>query len=172
MAMRMTIRTRTRVATQTGAPRGRAILFFALLMAVLIFFLCLRLGFARYAFTAYLWQRADGVVMNTRTTSDPTIEFAARDGTLHTFSEDYILLCGHRSLCWWRNFAPREVVPVVYDPGAPHRAFVRDWALYSTIFEWFVEAFLLVLIAWLVFYLVRGRSTTVSFQTGSRSDPV
>ena len=168
--MQVTINTRTRVTTQTTGPRGKAILFVALLMGVLIFFLCLRLSFARYAFTAFLWQRADGVVISTRKTSDPTIEFAARDETLHTFSEDYISLCGHRSLCFWRTFTPREVVPVVYDPAAPNRAFVRDFALYSTIFEWLVEASFLLLMTWLLLLLVRSGTGDVSIQVGSGPD--
>jgi hypothetical protein len=139
-------------------------------MAALIFLLALRLGFARYAFTAFLWERTDGAVISTRRTTDPNIQFAAGDGSLHTFSEDYFLLCGRRSLCYRRSFTPGEMVPVVYDPAEPSRAFVRDFALYSTIFEWFVELFFLLLLAALLLRLIRGGSSNVSIQIGSRPD--
>jgi hypothetical protein len=167
--MPITIRTSGRITatTRTSGRRGKAILFSALLMAGLIFLLGLRLDFARYAFTAFLWERADGTVMNTRTTTIPTIEFAARDGSLRAFSEDYFLLCGRRSLCFRRSFTPGQVVPVVYDPGSPDRAFVRDFALYSTIFEWFVEAFFLLLITLLMVNLILGSSGNLSVQLGS-----
>jgi hypothetical protein len=168
--MRMTVRTSGRIAstTRTAAPRGRTILFFAFLMAGLIFLLCLRLGFARYAFTCFLWERAEGTVVTTFRTTDPTIQFVGQDGSLHSFSEDYFLLCGRRSLCFRRSFSPGEVVPVVYDPAAPNRAFVRDFALYSTIFEWFVEAFFLLVITTLMLNLVRGGSGNIAIQFGSR----
>jgi Protein of unknown function (DUF3592) len=166
--MRMTITTTARVtSTRTAGPRGKTILGIALLIAGLIFLLALRLGFARYAFTAFLWQRTDGTVISANRTTNPTIQFAAADGSLHRFSEDYFLLCGHRSLCFRRYFTMNEVVPVVYDPATPERAFVRDFALYSTIFEWLVEAFFLLLFTALLLNLLRGGSTNMSIQIGS-----
>jgi hypothetical protein len=170
VSMRMAISTRARVTTRASARSGTAILGIALLIAGLVFLLWLRLGFARYAFTAFLWQRTDGTVISTRRTTDPSIRFAAGDGSLHTFSQDYFLLCGRRSLCYRRNFTPGEVVPVVYDPAEPNRAFVRDFALYSTIFEWFVELFFLLLLAALLLQLIRGGSGNLSIQIGSRAD--
>lgn len=165
--MRITVNTRTRVTTRTPARRGTAILGIAALMVMLIFLLGLRLDFARYAFTSFLWKRAEGTVISTRRTIDPTIQFAAGDGSLHTFSEDYVLICGRRSLCFRRSFAPGEVVPMVYDPATPERAFVHDFALYSTIFEWFVEAFFLLLMALLLSSLLSSGSGNVSIQIGS-----
>lgn len=165
--MQIAVNSRTRVTTWTSPHRGKAIFGCAALMAMLLLLMCLRLGFARYAFTWFLWQRADGTVMNSRSTTNPTLQFAAVDGSLHAFNEDYFLLCGRRSLCYRRSFAPGEVVPVVYDPASPGRAFVHDFALYSTIFEWFVEAFFLLLIALLFFNLARGGSGNLSIQIGS-----
>jgi hypothetical protein len=168
--MRVSIRTSSRVSTQTRGRRGKAILGVALLMVLLIFLMGLRLDFARYAFTAILWQRADGTVVNPGRVWNPTLQFVAHDGSLHAFNEDYGLLCGRRSLCFPRNFTRGEVVPVVYDPAAPERAFVRDFALYSTIFEWFVEAFILLLMALLLSSLVSGGSGTLSIPIGPRPD--
>jgi len=164
--MGVTIRTSSRIRTTavTTAHRGKAIFGCAALMAMFILLLCLRLGFARYAFTWFVWQNALGTVMSARSTTHPTIQFAAVDGSLHAFDEDYFLLCGRRSLCYRRSFSPGEGVPIVYDPDAPSRAFVHDFALYSTIFEWFVEAFFLLLLALLFFNLVRGGSGSMSVQ--------
>jgi len=172
--MGVTVRASSRIRTTTvgTAHRGKAIFCCAALMALCILLLCVRLGFARYAFTFFLWQSAEGTVMNSRSTTDPSIQFAAVDGSLHAFSEDYFLLCGHRSLCYRRSFSPGEVVPIVYDPGTPERAYVHDWALYVTIFEWFVEAFFLLLFALLFWNLIRGGSVSrsIEFSTSSSDE--
>ena len=162
----MTIRTTARVTTRVRPASGKAIWGAAGLMAMFLVLLLLRLDFARYAFTAFAWERAEGTVRSPHWTTDPTVEFVARDGSLHTFSEDYWLLC-HRSLCFTRSFTPGQIVPVVYDPATPQRALVRDFALYSTIFEWFVEAFFFVLFALLMFAMLRGRSSSVAIRFGS-----
>jgi hypothetical protein len=167
----MSTSSRITITARTSGHRGEEILFCALLMAGLIFLMGLRIGFARYAFTAFLWQHAEGAVLNTRSTSDPTIGFAARDGSFHSFSEDYSRLCGRRSLCFPRTFTPAEAVPVVYDPAEPSRAYVRDFALYSTIFEWLVEAFFFLLIALVLSSQLMGDgSGDLSIPIGPRSD--
>jgi hypothetical protein len=167
--MRIAISTSSRLKTSaSGSPR-RTMLFLALLMAALIFLLALRLDFARYAFTAFLWKPADGVVLDPGRAWNPTIQFAAADGSRHTFVEDYGTLCGRRSLCYRRSFTRGEGVPVIYDPGSPNRAFVHDWALYSTIFEWVVEAFFLLLAALLMARLLSGGSGDLSIQADSPS---
>jgi Protein of unknown function (DUF3592) len=161
--MRLTINANSRVTTR--AVRGPGILGAALLVAALIFLLSLRIGFARYAFTAFLWKHANGTVVSLRSTTNPTIQFAANDGP-HAFSEDYFLLCGRRSLCFRRTFTPGEVVPVVYDPDAPNRAYVYDWALFATIVEWCIEAgILLVLLLGLAGFF-RGGSSSTSIRIG------
>jgi hypothetical protein len=166
--MQITVNTRTRVTTTpSSGRRGTMILGSALLIAGLIFLLGLRLDFARYAFTAFQWQRANGTVVNPGRLWNPTIQFVAGDGSLQAFNENYGQLCGHRSLCRRRNFTFGEIVPVVYDPAAPSRAFVRDFALYSTIFEWFCEAFFLFLLLLLMVNLILGGSGNVSIQIGS-----
>lgn len=162
----MTIRTGARITTRMRPASGKAIFGAVGLMAMFLVLLLLHLDFARYAFTAFAWEDAEGTVTSLRRTDDPAIRFVARDGTLHMFSEDYWLLC-HRSLCFTRNFTPGEIVPVVYDPGTPQRAFVHDFALYSTIFEWFVEAFFFSFFAFLLLAMLRGQSghANVSFST-------
>lgn len=169
--MGITVRASSHIRTTAvkNQHRGKAIIGCVALMAMLILLMGLRIGFARYAFTFFVWQSAEGTVTNSRTTYDPTIQFAAVDGSLHAFSEDYLLLCGRRSLCFSRRFAPGEVVPVVYDPGAPERAYVHDFALRSTIFEWFAEAFFLLLITLLFRNLVRGGSGSTSIEFSSSS---
>jgi hypothetical protein len=166
--MRIGISTSGRITTRTGGRRSTAILGAAALMAMLVFLMGMRIGFARYAFTAFLWERADGAVISSSRTTNPTIQFVAIDGSLHAFNEDYFLLCGRRSLCFRRTFTPGEVVPLVYDPAEPSRAFVRDFALYSTIFEWFVEALFLLLITFVMSQLISGGSGNLSIQLGSR----
>ena len=65
--------------------------------------------------------------------SAPTIQFSTPDGATHSFREDYSSICGgYHSFCSIREFAPGEVVPVVYNPRAPQTAFVHDWALFVT----------------------------------------
>jgi hypothetical protein len=167
--MRIGISSSGLITARTGPRRGTAILGAVALLAMLVFLMWMRIGFARYAFTAFLWDRSQGAVLNTRSTSDPTIGFAARDGSFHSFSEDYSRLCGRRSLCFPRTFTPAEAVPVVYDPAEPSRAYVRDFALYSTIFEWLVEAFFFLLIALVLSRLLSGQSGDLSIPIGPRS---
>jgi hypothetical protein len=170
--MRMTISSRARVTTLSGGNRGTAVLGGVLLVGGLIFLLWLRFGFARYAFTAFLWKHTNGTVMNSRLTTDPTIQFTSVDGSPHAFSEDYFLLCGHRSLCYRRSFSPGEVVSIVYDPGAPERAYVYDFALFTTIAEWCFEAGLLLLFLFVLMLLLRGRSSSsMSIRIDTNPDP-
>jgi hypothetical protein len=121
--------------------RSGAILDCALLLAGAIFLVWVNIGFGLYALTGLLWVRTQETVMDSHKTSTPTIQFATRDGAVHLFNENYIILCeGRLSFCFIRDFAPGQVVPVVYDPAAPERAFVHDWALYSGVITWFLEA--------------------------------
>jgi Protein of unknown function (DUF3592) len=166
--MRIGISSSGRITTRTGARRSTAMLGAAVLMAMLVFLLWLRIGFARYAFTAFQWERANGSVTSAVPTTDPTIQFVAPDGSRHAFNEDYFLLCSRRSLCFRRTFTPGEIVPVIYYPADPSRAYVRDFALYSTIFEWFVEAFFLVVIGLAMSQLISGGSGNLSIRFGSR----
>lgn len=132
------VRSRT---TRTIAFK-RSPLFF---IAVIFFgvgiplFLWLQFGFAVYAVSGFSWIHTNGTVTSFRHTDTPTIQFTTRDGSLIAFREDYFLMC-HRSPCFVRRFDPGQVVPVVYDPGTPARAYVDDWALLVNTIEWFVMA--------------------------------
>lgn len=132
---------RSRIESRSPNRRGTVLLGGALLIIAAIFVLYMEIGFARYAFTGFLWTRTEGTVLNPGTTSKPSIQFSTRDGFTHVFKEDYILLCGGRhSLCFIRNFSQGQVVSVVYDPSMPQRAFVHDWALFAGVIEWFLAA--------------------------------
>lgn len=92
--------------------------------------------FAGYAVTGFFWVQTKGTVVqvDASAASAPTIQFSTPDGATHSFREDYTSICtGRRSFCTIRNFAPGEVVPVVYNPRAPNTAFVHDWALFVTV---------------------------------------
>lgn len=102
-----------------------------------------------YAVSGFSWVHANGTVTNSRTTDVPAIQFTARDGSPITFKEDYYLMC-HRSFCLQRDFDPGEVVPVVYDPDTPTRAYVYDWALFVNAIEWFVVAGIFLLFVSLI----------------------
>jgi hypothetical protein len=105
-------------------------------------------SFGRYAFTGFLWAPSAGVVISPARTSRPVIQFAGPDGAVHQFKEDYWRVCGQRlSFCFVRDFNPGQIVPVIYEPAAPDRAFVHDWALTAGVLSWFLEAGVLLLLA-------------------------
>ena len=137
---RATFSVRSRSVTQlTTKRRGVILLAGAAFLAGAVFYLSDTAGLAAYAFTGFSWIRTEGIVTSPRTTSDPTIQFIARDQSPILFREDYYQLC-RRSLCWVRSFNPNQVVPVVYDPARPKRAYVGDWALISGAITWFLMA--------------------------------
>jgi hypothetical protein len=144
MPIRFSSNISIRSRSTTGfAPqrRGMVLLGGMLLLAGCIFYLWQEGGFALYALTGFRWSHAEGTVTSPKRTSKPTIQFSAGDGSPVLFKEDYILLWGGRSsFCWIRDFQPGQVVPVVYDPGEPARAYVHDWALFATAISWFVVA--------------------------------
>ena len=146
-----------------------ALLGIILLLTVDLFMLWARFGFAEYAAGGFLWwSQTPGTVINADHSSNPTVQFAADDGTPHQFREDYILLCqGSRTLCFVRNFAPGEVVQVVYDPYAPQRAYIHDWALFATAGSWFLEA-LAALVLLLMLAASLSDTGSFSFQIGQR----
>lgn len=149
------VRVEQRVTKGSAQRRGLALFGGALLVVGVIVMLWANIGFARYAFTGFLWSRADGTVVTTHRTSSPTIQFFTPDGRSHSFTEDYVLLCGgSRTFCFIRNFDQGQIVPLVYDSGAPGQAFIYDWALFASTITWFIEAALalgLMLMLGLVF---------------------
>lgn len=170
MPSRFNFSLRVQQQASQGAPRRRstAVAGCALLIAGLIFLLWLRFDFARYAVTGFLWHQTEGTVINPRITSEPTIQFAGRDGATQTFTEDYYLLCGGRSsICFIRDFSQGQIVPVVYDPSAPQRAFVDDWALSASVITWFTEAGAAIVLAMISTVLLRNKPLQMSFQFGN-----
>jgi hypothetical protein len=154
-----------------GTPRRRstAIGACALLVAGWIFLLWLHFDFARYAVTGFLWKQAAGPVISPRETSEPTIQFAGRNGATHTFTEDYYSMCGGRgSICFIRDFSQGQYVPVVYEPSTPQRAFVDDWAHSAGVIGWFTEAGALIVLAMISTVLFRNAPLQLSFQPGNR----
>ena len=168
MGIRFRFSSNVRVVNERTDRRGVAVLAGAALLAAAIFLVWLNFDFGRYAFTAFFWDETEGTVVSPRTTSGPTIQFATRDGALHSFTEDYILLCGRLSFCFPRNFDHGEVVPVVYDPATPQRAYVVDWALYSNVITWFVEVGLALLLA--LMFVVALTNKPLSIRIGNRQD--
>ncbi len=155
------------VESRASNRRGAALLGGWLLIAGVIFLLAVNVGFARYALTGFLWIRTDGTVLSRNGTSTPTIQFATRDSINHQFKEDHILLCGgRRSICFIRRFSHGQVVPVVYDPGAPKRAFVYDWALFASVITWFTEAGAGLLLTLMMALLLAKKPLDVSIQLG------
>jgi len=148
-------RSTRRFATTTGNR-------FLLIAGVLLFLVCgpwflwHQFGFAEYAFTGLSWIRAQGTVTDSHTTFKPTIQFAARDGSPILFTEDYLEICGRRSFCFVRHFTPGQVVPVVYDPAKPERAYVYDWPLFAATIQWFLMAGFMLLIALVVYSWLFG----------------
>ena len=118
-----------------------AAIFFGVAMLVILW---TKIGVAIYAVSGFSWVHTNGTVTSSRTTKVPAIQFTTRDGSPVAFQEDYYLMC-HRSFCLERHFDPGEVVPVVYDPDTPTRAYVYDSALFINAIEWFVVAALFVI---------------------------
>jgi hypothetical protein len=159
---------RTRTAVRTIGPaqssrRGWGLFGAVCLLAACVFLVWLNFSFARYAFTGFSWFETDGTVVSRSRTSSPTIRFSAHDGTNYSFSEDYYLIC-HRSICFVRYLQPGQVVPIVYDPSVPQRAFVHDWALIAGVLNWFFEAAIGVLMALVTLLLLGGKPIRFSIR--------
>jgi hypothetical protein len=169
----MPIRFSARVGVEPQTPqrrRGVAVLAGAILIAAAAFLLWMNRGFADYALTGWFWNQTQGVVVEARNNSDPTIEFSTPDGSTYEFKEDYIILCGGRgTFCWIRDFSLGEQVPVVYNPHSPKTAFVHDWALKSTVITVFLEAALELLLVLMMIVLLRRKPmrAEVSFESNS-----
>jgi hypothetical protein len=148
--------------------RGWALLGGICLLAACVFLLWLNFSFARYAVTGFRWVETDGTVVTRHRTSAPTIHFSARDGASYNFSEDYYLIC-RRSLCFVRNFQPGQVVPVIYDPSVPERAFVHDWALSVGVFNWFAAAVIGAFFALGIFLLLTKKPINFSVRVSGGS---
>jgi hypothetical protein len=123
--------------------------------------------FAWYALSGYHWTRTLGTVVSHQRTSDPAIEFTAGDGLAHSFTEDYMQLCGGRSsFCFIRTFEPGQVITVVYDPWNPARAFVHDYALFTNVITWFVEVGVALLVLWVLAPALSRKARTLSIRLG------
>jgi Protein of unknown function (DUF3592) len=172
MPSRLEFKRRVERRVATGAPKGRGLVLLsgAALIAAAVGLLWVNIDFARYAVTEFLWRGAEGTVMSLHRTSSPMIRFAGRDGASHSFTEDYILTCGRRSLCFPRHFDPGENVPVVYDAGAPARAFVDDWALSAGVIQWFAEAAGGLVLALMFTLALFDRQFAIGFRIGGRSE--
>lgn len=166
----ISVRSRSTTGFAARSP-GLVLLGLVLLVGGCIFFLWQEGGFALYALTGFRWIHTDGTVTNTRSTSNPKIQFIARDGSPVLFNEDYILLCGRRSFCWIRDFQPGQVVPVVYDPTEPRRAYVHDWALFATALTWFLMAGIALLLALLACLRFIKPPASFSIRMGPGFDP-
>lgn len=133
----------------------------ALFMALLLGYLWFNFDFARYAVTGVFWKQTAGTVTSPGTTFEPTIRFEGIDGLSHFFSEDYILVCSRRVPCWPRGLHQGEVVPVVYDPARPQRAFVHDWALFANILVWLFVLGMTLLCALIVAMRESGKAMSL-----------
>jgi len=166
------VEARDGVSQRTPNRRGVALLCGTVLVACAILYLAIEIGFARYALTGFLWAETEGTVLDASRTSTPSIQFSTSDGVPHVFREDYILLCGGRSsFCLIRNFNPGQVVPVVYDPGAPQNAFVHDWALFANVISWILVAGAGLMIILLTGVVFMKKPATISIRLGSRPHP-
>lgn len=143
-----------------------------LLLGDLCLLIC-NFGFAAYAMGGFLtWSHANGTVLSAANSSAPLVEFVADDGTVHQFSEDYILLCGARySLCYIRDFTVGQSVPVVYEPLNPRRAYIHDFALLENSVTWFAEALIGLLFLWMMTFRVTGKGGSFSLQVGQAAQP-
>jgi len=166
--MKVNVSTRSRTTRVIAARQGPLFFIAAIFLGVGIpFFLWSQIGFALYAVSGFSWIHTDGTVTSSRTTAKPTIQFTTRDGSPIAFTEDYTLICGRRSFCFRRSFDPGQVVPVVYSPGTPARAYVYDWALFSNVIMWFAMAS--VFLFFLLLFL--GAHLPVSFSVRAGPDP-
>lgn len=150
-------------------PRRNGLALFGGVVLVVgtLVMLWMNIGFARYAFTGLFWNETSGTVLSARNPSKPLVAFVAADGNSHTFSEDYIILCGHRSLCMMRDFKPGESVPVVYDPMAEQYAYIHDWALTSNVLTWFLQAAVALFFGALIALAFRRKPLNLSFRIGN-----
>jgi len=171
--MKVNVSVRSRTTRTIALRRGPLLIIAAIFFGVGIpLFLWHNIGFAMYAVSGFSWAHTNGTVTSSRTTDVPTIQFTARDGSPIAFTEDYILMCGSRSFCFRRYFDPGQVVPVVYDPSTPAKAYVYDWALFSNTITWFVMAGLFLL--FVLFFLgirLPKRPINLSLRIGRSPDP-
>lgn len=156
-------------STRRTVARGKGLLGGAVLLAACVLLLWINRGFGIYAITGFLWPHTDGVVISARRTSSPTIQFQTRDGATRQFTEDYIRLCGGgHDLCWIREFNPGQVVPLVYDPAFPVRAYVRDFALYSNVLSFFLELGAAAFFAFIICLALFNRPINYSIRIGKQ----
>lgn len=169
MRMRISLKAGVRSTPQRSTSRNTALLAGVGLLAMDLVLLYLGFGFAEYGFGGFLWwSQASGTVLSVTDSSAPTVEFVTGEGALHQFHEDYILLCqSRRSLCWVRTFTAGEKVPVVFDPHAPNRAFIDDWALMANSLTWILEALLGLLLLWGLTFRWIGKPGSFSVRTGT-----
>ncbi len=161
---------RSRTTRTIALRRGPLFYIAAIFFGVGIpLFLWSQIGFAMYAASGFWWIHTNGTVTSSRTTHVPTIQFSTRDGSPIAFKEDYYLMC-HRDPCFVRDLDPGQVVPVVYDPDTPTRAYVYDWALFSNTITWFVMAGIFLLSV-LLFVGVRVSSSATNFSVGIGRSP-
>ena len=159
----------TRVGSSAGVQARSKLAIFGC-AALLVGMLCMlwfNVGFWRYALTGYFWAETAGTVVSPGRTSTPIIQYKTKNGAIRSFSEDYVLLCGGRSsFCFIRDFDHGDTVPVVYDPSAPARVFVDDWALRANVISWFVEAGVALFLSLVLFLVVTRKSINVSYKIG------
>jgi hypothetical protein len=148
--------------------RKTALLCGAILLLGDLCLLVCNFGFATYAMGGFLtWSHANGTVISATNSSAPMVEFVTDDGSVHQFSEDYILLCGARySLCYIRDFTVGQRVPIVYAPRNPGRAYIHDFALIENSITWFFEAFLGLLFLWMMTFRATGKGGSFSLHIG------
>lgn len=169
--MPLTFNARTTVRSVEAARSnrsGRALFGGICLLAACVLLVWLNFSFVRYAVTGFRWVEIDGTVVSLHRTSKPTIHFSAVDGASYNFSEDYYLIC-HRSPCFVRYFQPGQIVPVIYDPSAPHRAFVRDWALSVGVLNCFAEGVIGAFLALFIFSLLAKKPINFSVRVSGNS---
>jgi hypothetical protein len=147
------------MGSQPDNERRGASLIAAVLFAGITILLSVHVEFAWYALSGYHWTRVLGTVVSHDRTSAPAVEFTAVDGSVHSFTENYVQLCGGRSsFCFIRDFQPGQVITVVYDPWNPSRAFVHDYALFTNVITWFVEAGIALLVGWILVSGLSGKA--------------
>jgi len=169
--MRISFNASLRDDPQRAVNPKTALLAGLILLAIDLVLLYVGLGFAEYGFGGFLWwSSAQGTVLSARNSSVPTVEFVTDDGTPWQLHEDYIALCGtRRSFCWIRRFSTGERVPVVYDPHDPGRAYIHDWALTANTLTWVFEAWIGLLLLWVLTFRVTGKARSFSIRIGDTS---